>query len=251
MSNLLEIKNLQVRFGGITAVEDVSIDVPEGKIVTLIGANGAGKSTTLRSVSGIVKPQKGEILFGGENIVGLSPDKIVAKGVTLVPEGRRVFPNLTVLENLKIGAYLRKDDLKHDIEYVYSLFPRLKERYWQLAGTLSGGEQQMLAVGRALMSRPKLIMMDEPSLGLAPLVVKDIFDIITTINKAGITVLLIEQNANMALKVADWAYVLETGNITKEGTGIELLNDESIKEAYLGKTKGSLSIVGVQKTPIK
>lgn len=237
MSNLLEIKNLQVRFGGITAVEDVSIDVPEGKIVTLIGANGAGKSTTLRSVSGIVKPQKGEILFNGENLVGLSPDKIVAKGVTLVPEGRRVFPNLTVLENLKIGAYLRKDDLKPDIEYVYSLFPRLKERYWQLAGTLSGGEQQMLAVGRALMSRPKLIMMDEPSLGLAPLVVKDIFDIITTINKAGITVLLIEQNANMALKVADWAYVLETGNITKEGTGIELLNDESIKEAYLGKTK--------------
>lgn len=237
MSNLLEIKNLQVRFGGITAVEDVTIDVPEGKIVTLIGANGAGKSTTLRCVSGIVKPQKGEILFGGENIVGLSPDKIVAKGVTLVPEGRRVFPNLTVLENLKIGAYLRKDDLKPDIEYVYSLFPRLKERHWQLAGTLSGGEQQMLAVGRALMSRPKLIMMDEPSLGLAPLVVKDIFDIITTINKAGITVLLIEQNANMALKVADWAYVLETGSITKEGTGIDLLNDESIKEAYLGKTK--------------
>ncbi len=237
MSDLLEIKNLQVRFGGITAVEDVSINVPEGKIVTLIGANGAGKSTTLRTVSGIVKPQRGEILLGGENIVGLSPDKIVAKGVTLVPEGRRVFPNLTVLENLKIGAYLRKDDLKPDIEYVYSLFPRLKERHWQLAGTLSGGEQQMLAVGRALMSRPKLIMMDEPSLGLAPLVVKDIFDIITTINKAGITVLLIEQNANMALKIADWAYVLETGNITKEGTGIELLNDESIKEAYLGKTK--------------
>ncbi len=237
MSDLLEIKNLQVRFGGITAVEDVSINVPEGKIVTLIGANGAGKSTTLRTVSGIVKPQRGEILLGGENIVGLSPDKIVAKGVTLVPEGRRVFPNLTVLENLKIGAYLRKDDLKPDIEYVYSLFPRLKERHWQLAGTLSGGEQQMLAVGRALMSRPKLIMMDEPSLGLAPLVVKDIFDIITTINKAGITVLLIEQNANMALKIADWAYVLETGDITKEGTGIELLNDESIKEAYLGKTK--------------
>ena len=237
MSDLLEIKNLQVRFGGITAVEDVSINVPEGKIVTLIGANGAGKSTTLRTVSGIVKPQRGEILLGGENIVGLSPDKIVAKGVTLVPEGRRVFPNLTVLENLKIGAYLRKDDLKPDIEYVYSLFPRLKERHWQLAGTLSGGEQQMLAVGRALMSRPKLIMMDEPSLGLAPLVVKDIFDIITTINKAGITVLLIEQNANMALKIADWAYVLETGNITKVVTGIELLNDESIKEAYLGKTK--------------
>ncbi len=237
MSDILTIKNLGVHYGGITAVDNVSISVEKGKIVTLIGANGAGKSTILRTVSGIVKPQEGEILFEGENIVGLSPDKIVAKGITLVPEGRRVFPNLTVLENLKIGAYLRKDDLKSDIEYVYSLFPRLKERHWQLAGTLSGGEQQMLAVGRALMSKPKLIMMDEPSLGLAPLVVKDIFDIIRTINEAGITVLLIEQNANMALKTADWAYVLETGNIAKEGSGLELLNDESIKEAYLGKTK--------------
>ncbi len=237
MSKLLEIKDLFVRFGGIKAVEDVSFSVEQGKIVTLIGANGAGKSTILRSVSGVVKPQSGEILFNGENIVGLTPDKIVSRGITLVPEGRRVFPNLTVLENLKIGAYLRKDSLGEDIEYVYSLFPRLKERSWQLAGTLSGGEQQMLAVGRALMSRPKLIMMDEPSLGLAPLVVRDIFNIIGEINKNGITVLLIEQNANMALKAADLGYVIETGKITLTGTGEELLNNESVKEAYLGKAK--------------
>lgn len=237
MSNILEIKDLFVRFGGIKAVEDVSFSVEQGKIVTLIGANGAGKSTILRSVSGVVKPQSGEILFNGENIVGLTPDKIVSRGITLVPEGRRVFPNLTVLENLKIGAYLRKDSLGEDIEYVYSLFPRLKERSWQLAGTLSGGEQQMLAVGRALMSRPKLIMMDEPSLGLAPLVVRDIFNIIGEINKNGITVLLIEQNANMALKAADLGYVIETGKITLTGTGEELLNNESVKEAYLGKAK--------------
>lgn len=236
MSNILEIKNLSVHFGGINAVNDISLNVEQGKIVTLIGANGAGKSTILRSVSGIVKPQ-GEVLFEGENIVGLSPDKIVAKGITLVPEGRKVFPNLTVLENLKIGAYLRKDKLDKDLEYVYSLFPRLKERHWQLAGTLSGGEQQMLAVGRALMSRPKLIMMDEPSLGLAPLVVKDIFEIIKTINESGITVLLIEQNANMALKTAHEAFVIETGKITLSGTGEELLANEKVREAYLGKTK--------------
>ena len=184
MSNILEIKNLSVHFGGIKAVDGISMDIPEGKIITLIGANGAGKSTILRSVSGIVKPQGGEILFGGESLIGKTPDAIVNRGITLVPEGRRVFPNLTVLENLKIGAYLRKDKLDNDIEYIYSLFPRLKERYWQLAGTLSGGEQQMLAVGRALMSKPRLIMMDEPSLGLAPLVVKDIFEIIKTINKS-------------------------------------------------------------------
>ena len=237
MSNILEIKNLSVHFGGITAVDSISLDVEEGKIVTLIGANGAGKSTILRGVSGIVKPQTGEIIYNGENILGNSPDVIVSKGITLVPEGRRVFPNLTVLENLKIGAYLRKDKLDSDIEYVYNLFPRLKERYWQLAGTLSGGEQQMLAVGRALMSRPKLIMMDEPSLGLAPLVVKDIFEIIKTINKSGITVLLIEQNANMALKIADKAFVIETGIITLSGSGEELLANEKVREAYLGKTK--------------
>ena len=237
MSNILEIKDLSVNFGGIKAVDGISMQVPEGKIITLIGANGAGKSTILRSVSGIVKPQHGDIVFDGESIFGKTPDVIVSKGITLVPEGRRVFPNLTVLENLKIGAYLRKDKLDDDIEYIYSLFPRLKERNWQLAGTLSGGEQQMLAVGRALMSRPRLIMMDEPSLGLAPLVVKDIFEIIKTINKSGITVLLNEQNANMALKIADLGYVIETGRIILTGTGEELLSNESVKEAYLGKSK--------------
>lgn len=237
MSNIIEIKNLSVHFGGIKAIEDISLNVEKGKIVTLIGANGAGKSTTLRSISGIVKPASGEILFEGENIIGLSPDKIVARGITLVPEGRRVFANLTVAENLKMGAYLRRDNISSDMEYVYSLFPRLKERSWQLSGTLSGGEQQMLAVGRALMARPKVIMMDEPSLGLAPLVVKDIFSIIKTINDNGITVLLNEQNANMALKAADMGYVMETGRITLSGTGEELLANESVKEAYLGKTK--------------
>ena len=237
MSNILEIKDLSVNFGGIKAVDGISMQVPEGKIITLIGANGAGKSTILRSVSGIGKPQHGDIVFDGESIFGKTPDAIVSKGITLVPEGRRVFPNLTVLENLKIGAYLRKDKLDDDIEYIYSLFPRLKERNWQLAGTLSGGEQQMLAVGRALMSRPRLIMMDEPSLGLAPLVVKDIFEIIKTINESGITVLLNEQNANMALKIADLGYVIETGRIILTGTGEERLSNESVKEAYLGKSK--------------
>ena len=238
MSNILQVKDLHVNFGGIKAVDGVSIDVEQGKIVTLIGANGAGKSTTLRSISGLINPQGGEIILEGEPITGLTPDKIVSRGIALCPEGRRVFPNLTVLENIRVGAYLRKDDLKDDIEYVYSLFPRLKERHWQYAGTLSGGEQQMLAVARSLMSRPKVLMMDEPSLGLAPLVVKDIFDIIQTVNKSGVTVLLVEQNANMALKVADKGYVLETGHVTMEGTGAELLADESIKEAYLGKKKG-------------
>ena len=239
MSNILEIRNLVVSYGGIEAVKDISIDVEEGQIITLIGANGAGKSTTLKSIAGIVKPKNASIKFMGEEIVGKTPDYIVSKGITLVPEGRRVFSNLTVAENLKIGAYLKKDkaQIKEDMEYVYSLFPRLKEREWQLAGTLSGGEQQMLAVGRALMSHPKLIMMDEPSLGLAPLIVRDIFEIIKTINKEGITVLLIEQNANMALKVADKGYVMETGIIKMEGTGAELLANEEIKEAYLGKQK--------------
>lgn len=237
MSSILKIENLVVNYGGIEAVRDVSMNVEEGKIVTLIGANGAGKSTVLRTIAGLVKPKQANITFQGKDITGKQPDYIVSQGITLVPEGRRIFPNLTVLENLKIGAYLRKDNIQADIDHVYELFPRLKERSWQLAGTLSGGEQQMVAVGRAIMSRPKLIMMDEPSLGLAPLIVQGIFDIIRKINKEGITVLLIEQNANMALKVADWAYVLETGIITKEGTGQELLADESIKEAYLGKTK--------------
>ncbi len=232
MSNILEIRDLSVSYGGINAVKDIDLDVPEGQIVTLIGANGAGKSTILRTISGLVKTKTGSVTYEGKELLGKSPDYIVSQGVTLVPEGRRVFTDLTVLENLKIGAYLRKDDIEPDIEYVYSLFPRLKERAWQYAGTLSGGEQQMLAVGRALMSRPKLIMMDEPSLGLAPLVVKSIFDIIRTINQK-----LIEQNANMALMAAHTAYVLETGSITMKGTGAELLADERIKEAYLGKRK--------------
>ena len=234
--NILQIKNLVVSYGGIEAVKGISFDVPKGDIVTLIGANGAGKSTTLKTIAGIVKPKSASILFEGEEISGKTPDYIVSKGITLVPEGRRVFPNLTVSENLKIGAYLRRDKqaVQKDAEHVYELFPRLKERSWQLAGTLSGGEQQMLAVGRALMSSPKLIMMDEPSLGLAPLVVQDIFSIIRQINSEGITVLLIEQNANMALKIADQAYVMETGCITLSGAGRDLLNNEAVKKAYLG-----------------
>ena len=235
--NILEIHDLKVSYGGIEAVKGVTLTVPEGKIVTLIGANGAGKSTILKTVSGIVRPKTGRILYNGEDITGKSPAKIVKAGIVLVPEGRHVFPNLTVKENLKIGAYLRRDDLSADFATVYGLFPRLKEREWQLAGTLSGGEQQMLAVGRALMSKPKLIMMDEPSLGLAPLIVQSIFGIIREINRRGITVLLNEQNANMALQTADKAYVLETGRLTMEGTGAELLADESVKEAYLGKSK--------------
>ena len=231
---ILSIKDLKVNYGGIEAVKGISFDVPEGSIVTLIGANGAGKSSTLRTVAGLVKPKSGNILFKGEDITGKSSIDIVKRGITLVPEGRRIFPDLTVLENLKIGAYLRKDDLKEDIEWVYSLFPRLKEREWQAGGTLSGGEQQMLAVGRALMSRPKLMMMDEPSLGLAPIVVRDIFKIIREINKKGVTILLIEQNANMALQTADYGYVLETGRIGLSGTGAELLANENVKKAYLG-----------------
>lgn len=237
MSNILEIKDLVVSYGGIEAVKGISLNIEKGKIVTLIGANGAGKSTTFKAIAGLVRPKNASILFEGQELVGKTPDQIVAMGITMVPEGRRVFPNLTVKENLRIGAYLRKDNLTDDLNYVYSLFPRLKEREWQFAGTLSGGEQQMLAVGRALMAKPKLIMMDEPSLGLAPLVVKGIFEIIHTINEAGITVLLNEQNANMALKTADWGYVMETGRITLQGTGMELYENEQIKEAYLGKSK--------------
>ncbi|WP_326911423.1 ABC transporter ATP-binding protein [Sedimentibacter sp. MB31-C6] len=237
---MLKINNLHVSYGGIEAVKGISIHVPKKSIVTLIGANGAGKSTTLRTIMNLVKPGQGEIIFQDENIIGMETINIVAKGITLVPEGRRVFANLSVLENLKIGAYLQNEGIEESIEKVYYLFPRLKERSWQLAGTLSGGEQQMLAVGRALMSKPKLIMMDEPSLGLAPLIVNDIFDIITEINKQGTTILLIEQNANKALKVADYGYVLETGNIKMEGTGNNLLQDERVKEAYLGTTKGKV-----------
>lgn len=234
---MLKIENLRVNYGGIEAVKGISFEVPNKSIVTLIGANGAGKSTTLRSIVGLVKPSAGSILFEGQELVGMDTPDIVSKGIALVPEGRRVFPDMTVLENIKIGAYLRKDSLEDDINWVFGLFPRLRERSWQLAGTLSGGEQQMLAVARALMSHPKLIMMDEPSLGLAPLIVKDIFSIIKEINKQGVTVLLIEQNANMALHTADIGYVLETGSITLTGSGKELLADESVKAAYLGKKK--------------
>ena len=231
---MLRIDGLRVNYGGIEAVKGITFEVPEGKIVTLIGANGAGKSTTLRAIAGLVKPSGGRIHLQAEDITSPSPDQIVSKGITLVPEGRHVFPDLTVLENLKIGAYLRKDSLEEDINWVYELFPRLKERSWQAAGTLSGGEQQMLAVGRALMSRPKLMMMDEPSLGLAPLVVKGIFDIIREINRQGVTILLIEQNANMALRIADVGYVLETGRMTLSGTGQELLHNDAVRRAYLG-----------------
>ena len=232
--NILIIKDLQVKYGGIEAVKGISFDVSKGSIVTLVGANGAGKSSTLRSIAGLVKPKGGSILFAGQDITGKGPTDIVKKGITLVPEGRRIFPDLTVYENLRIGAYLRKDNIKPDIEWVYSLFPRLKERVWQAGGTLSGGEQQMLAVGRALMSRPQLMMMDEPSLGLAPIVVQDIFEIIKEINRQGVTILLIEQNANIALKIADFGYVMETGTVTLSGSGEELLNNEAVKKAYLG-----------------
>ena len=231
---ILSIKDLQVRYGGIEAVKGISFDVPEGDIVTLICANVAGKSSVLRSIAGLVKPSGGSINFCGDDITGRDSTLIVKRGVTLVPEGRKIFPNLTVLENLKVGAYLRQNDISEDIQWVYDLFPRLRERSWQAGGTLSGGEQQMLAVGRALMARPKLIMMDEPSLGLAPLVVRDIFEIIREINRQGVTILLIEQNANMALKVADSAYVMETGRITLSGAGRELLNNDAVKKAYLG-----------------
>ena len=231
---ILSIRDLKVNYGGIEAVKGISFDVQEGSIVTLIGANGAGKSSTLRAIAGLVRPASGSIVFRGDNIANMDTSVIVRKGITLVPEGRRIFPDLTVLENLRVGAYLRGDDISEDINWVYDLFPRLKDRSWQAGGTLSGGEQQMLAVARALMSRPKLIMMDEPSLGLAPLVVKGIFEIIREINAQGVTVLLIEQNANMALKTADYAYVLETGRIGLSGTGRELLADENVKRAYLG-----------------
>ena len=235
--SLLEVKDLRVSYGGIEALKGISFSVEEGQIVTLIGANGAGKSTTLRAISGLVTPAAGEITFDGENIYGMDSQRIVQHGIALVPEGRRVFPNLTVLENLQVGAYLRKDKagINQDLRHVMHLFPRLEERSWQMAGTLSGGEQQMLAVGRALMAKPRLLMMDEPSLGLAPLVVKDIFEIVKQLSQQGITILLIEQNANAALHAAHYGYVLQTGTITMQGTGESLLNDKSIQDAYLGK----------------
>lgn len=234
--SLLEVRDLRVSYGGIEALKGISFDVEEGQIITLIGANGAGKSTTLKSISGLVKNSHGTIRYNGEEIQGMDAQKIVERGIALVPEGRKVFPNLTVRENLIIGGYLRKNkaEVEADLNYVYELFPRLQERHWQSAGTLSGGEQQMLAVGRGLMAKPKIIMMDEPSLGLAPLIVRDIFAIIERINDMGVTVLLIEQNANAALKIAHKAYVLVTGEITKSGEGHELLNDPQVRDAYLG-----------------
>lgn len=237
--SMLKVSDLKVSYGGIEALRGISFDVQQGQICTLIGANGAGKSTTLRTISGLVKPAAGKIEFEGKDITGMDPQKIVSAGIALVPEGRHVFANLTVRENLKIGAYLRKDKagIEQDMEKVFDLFPRLRERDWQLAGTLSGGEQQMLAVGRAMMTRPKLMMMDEPSLGLAPLIVKEIFSIITMLSQSGITILLIEQNANAALKCADSGYVLETGRITMSGSGNDLLNDQRVRDAYLGTSK--------------
>jgi branched-chain amino acid transport system ATP-binding protein len=233
---MLKVKDLKVNYGGIEALKGISFDVEQGQIVTLIGANGAGKSTTLRAISGLVKTASGAINFMGRDIIPFNAQQVVAEGIAMVPEGRRVFDNLTVKENLKIGAYLRKDkdEIESGIEDIYQRFPRLKEREWQLAGTLSGGEQQMLAVGRAMMARPKLLMMDEPSLGLAPLVVRDIFAIIRELKSEGITILLIEQNANAALRCADQAYVLETGRITMSGSGAQLLADQRVRDAYLG-----------------
>lgn len=236
---MLKISNLHLHYGGIHALTGVSIEVPQNKIVTLIGANGAGKSSTLKSIMGLAKSSNGSIKFNGEEITGKPTTQIVSKGIVLVPEGRRIFPNMTVEENLFLGAYTRNDKagISKDLNWVYELFPRLKERIWQKGGTLSGGEQQMLAVARGLMSNPKLMMMDEPSLGLAPLIVKDIFSIIKEIHKNGVTILLIEQNAKAALEVADYGYVLETGNIVLEGPGKELLNNDDVKKAYLGEHK--------------
>ena len=236
---MLQIKDLHVSYGGIKALRGIDIDVPDGKIVALIGANGAGKSTLLRTISGLVKAESGSVTLDGKELLGLPINKICGEKIAMSPEGRRVFSDLSVQENLKIGAYLRNDkkEIEKDLTWVYELFPRLKERSWQMAGTLSGGEQQMLAVGRALMSRPKILMLDEPSLGLAPLIVQLIFDIIKEINKVGVTVLLVEQNANMALKTADIAYVLETGSIVLHGSGEEVLANPQVREAYLGQKK--------------
>ena len=234
---MLEVKDLHVNYGAVHALNGISLHVDDGEIVSLIGANGAGKTTTLRTITGLEKAASGSVMFDGHDLRKAEPSKIITYKLAHVPEGRHIFPQMTVEENLEMGAYADPAGMEETMKDVYKRFPRLDERRRQLAGTLSGGEQQMLAVGRALMSRPKLLMLDEPSLGLAPLVVQGIFDIIRTVNEQGVTVLLIEQNANMALKIADYAYVLETGNITKSGTGAELLADESIKEAYLGKKK--------------
>lgn len=233
---MLRLDNVNVYYGAIHALKGISLNVEQGQIVTLIGANGAGKSTTLKTISGLLKPKTGSIAFEGQEIGGLAPQKIVTMGISQVPEGRRVFANMTVLENLELGAYLRKDKagIREDMEKVFQKFPRLFERKTQLSGTLSGGEQQMLAMGRALMSRPRLLLLDEPSMGLAPLLVKDIFSIIKEINSTGTTILLVEQNAHMALSIAHQAYVLETGKIVLSGDAKELAESDEIKKAYLG-----------------
>ena len=234
---MLKIENLHVYYGGIHALRGITMDVADGAIISLIGANGAGKSTTLKAIMSQVAKTEGSIIFNDVDITKMATRDVVKEGIVLCPEGRRVFPDLTVAENLVMGSYLRKDKegIKRDTEWVYELVPRMKEREWQLAGTLSGGEQQMLAVGRALMAKPKLLMLDEPSLGLAPLVIKDIFSIIKQIRESGVNVLLIEQNAKAALEISDFAYVMETGVVTMSGTGRELLNDERVKKAYLGE----------------
>ena len=235
MSTILNVENINVYYGAIHAVKDISFHVNEGEIVTLIGANGAGKTTTLQTISGLLHSRTGSILFNDENLGGIPAHKLVSKGLAQVPEGRRVFLQMSVEENLEMGAYVRPNsEVDDSIASVYEQFPRLKERRKQVAGTLSGGEQQMLAMGRALMSKPKLLMLDEPSMGLAPILVEQIFEIIQSLNKAGTTILLVEQNAQMALSVADRGYVLETGRIVNSGTGIDLLSDESVKKAYLG-----------------
>jgi branched-chain amino acid transport system ATP-binding protein len=233
---LLRVENLNVHYGGIHALRGISLNVEEGKIISLIGANGAGKSTTLRAVMGLEKPSDGKIIYQDQDITGKATKEIVKSNLVLVPEGRRVFTNLTVKENLVLGAYLRKnqESIDEDMKWVFDLFPILKNRQQQKAGTMSGGEQQMLAVGRALMTKPKLLMMDEPSLGLAPLIVKNIFEIIKKINQEGVTILLIEQNAKASLEISDYAYVLETGQVFMQGKGLELLNNEEVKKAYLG-----------------
>lgn len=233
---MLKVDNIDVYYGAIHAIKGISIEIPKGEIVTLVGSNGAGKSTTLRTISGLMKPKNGTILFEDKNIVGVPAHKIVGMGLCQVPEGRHVFANMSVMENLELGAYLRndKDGIARDLEDVFKKFPRLLERKDQISGTLSGGEQQMLAMGRALMSRPRLLLLDEPSMGLAPLLVKEIFNIIKEINESGTTVLLVEQNANMALSIADKAYVLETGRIALAGTAQELASSEAVRKAYLG-----------------
>ena len=236
MADMLEIKDIHVYYGAIHAIKGVSLTVRQGEIVTLIGSNGAGKSTTLRTVSGLLKPKEGDVLFEGESIAGRPAQEIVKAGISQVPEGRRIFANMTVLENLELGAFTRDDadGIEADMNMVFERFPRLLERKEQAAGTLSGGEQQMLAMGRALMSRPRLLLLDEPSMGLAPLLIREIFNIIVDINKAGTTVLLVEQNANMALSIAHRAYVLETGRITLSGDAKELAASEEVRKAYLG-----------------